>query len=93
MLAKERGNARRRRTSYDYNTSDTEDEDGNILQAFQLASTDESGFRDLLVRECTNLAERRGKDFDDYNTQADMLEEMVRLTHLPPLPIIFWSRT
>nr|XP_036585489.1 mg2+ transporter [Colletotrichum truncatum]KAF6795540.1 mg2+ transporter [Colletotrichum truncatum] len=65
-----------------------DDEEGNLLldsiaevsDFYKLPSTDSAGFRDLLAAECTQLLERRTRDFDEYAEQADVLEQTVSLT-------------
>ncbi|KAF6828652.1 mg2+ transporter [Colletotrichum musicola] len=60
-----------------------EDDEANVLlepmaevsDFYKLPSTDSAGFRDLLAAECTQLLERRARDFDEYAEQADVLEQ------------------
>lgn len=61
------------------------DDDMNVLlepiaevsDFYKLPSTDAAGFRDLLAAECTQLLERRNRDFDEYAEQAGVLEQTV----------------
>ncbi|KAI8209372.1 hypothetical protein K4K52_000430 [Colletotrichum sp. SAR 10_76] len=46
-----------------------------VSDFYKLPSTDAAGFRDLLAAECTQLLERRARDFDEYAEQADVLEQ------------------
>ncbi|KAF9879715.1 hypothetical protein CkaCkLH20_02526 [Colletotrichum karsti] len=48
---------------------------GEVSDFYKLPSTDAAGFRDLLAAECTQLLERRARDFDEYAEQADILEQ------------------
>ncbi|WQF77574.1 Putative Mg2+ transporter protein, CorA-like/Zinc transport protein ZntB [Colletotrichum destructivum] len=60
-----------------------DDEETNVLlesmaevsDFYKLPSTDAAGFRDLLAAECTQLLERRNRDFQEYGEQADVLEQ------------------
>ncbi|GKT54745.1 Mg2+ transporter [Colletotrichum tofieldiae] len=60
-----------------------DDDDMNVLlepmaevsDFYKLPSTDAAGFRDLLAAECTQLLERRNRDFQEYGEQADVLEQ------------------
>lgn len=53
-----------------------------VSDFYKLPSTDAAGFRDLLAAECTQLLERRARDFDEYAEQADVLEQTVSPTNL-----------
>ncbi|KAK1998636.1 hypothetical protein LX36DRAFT_575892 [Colletotrichum falcatum] len=46
-----------------------------VSDFYKLPSTDAAGFRDLLAAECTQLLERRSRDFQEYGDQADVLEQ------------------
>ncbi|KAK2060271.1 hypothetical protein LY76DRAFT_676820 [Colletotrichum caudatum] len=46
-----------------------------VSDFYRLPSTDAAGFRDLLAAECTQLLERRNRDFQEYDEQADVLEQ------------------
>ncbi|KAK1723977.1 uncharacterized protein BDZ83DRAFT_579540 [Colletotrichum acutatum] len=46
-----------------------------VSDFYKLPSTDAAGFRDLLAAECTQLLERRSRDFEEYAEQADVLEQ------------------
>ncbi|KAK1970693.1 hypothetical protein LY78DRAFT_569497 [Colletotrichum sublineola] len=46
-----------------------------VSDFYKLPSTDAAGFRDLLAAECTQLLERRNRDFQEYGEQADVLEQ------------------
>ncbi|EFQ35288.1 uncharacterized protein GLRG_10432 [Colletotrichum graminicola M1.001] len=46
-----------------------------VSDFYKLPSTDAAGFRDLLAAECTQLLERRNRDFQEYGEQADILEQ------------------
>jgi len=58
----------------------------SLKEAFMLASTDPGGFRDLLSNECRQLLDRRTRDFNDYESHANTLEDMVCNDNLTGLP-------